>query len=416
MWMYSGFAGGIQPWWHHVGAYQWDRRQFETPIPVYDWFTKNQPYLVNRTPVASVGVVYSQRNADFYGRDEAEERVSKPYYVVIPALIKARIPYLPVHADRVDENASALSTLVLPNLATMTDEQMASVRRYAENGGNLVASGEVALYDKWGERRETSPLADLFGIRFKGALHGSLGEAESWGNFEAAGDHSYLRLHPDVGQDVYGPLSGAEPAVSGDRHPVLAGFEKTDIVAFGGSLQEVEAAEGSDIPITLTPDFPAYPPETSWMRTERTQIPGLVVRNDGASRRAYFAADLDRRFGRDYLPDHGRLLANTIRWTAHNDVLLKVRGAGLIDCHLYRQEDRTILHLVNLSGAESWRSPLQETIPIGPLEISIQLPSGAAPRAVELLVADQVHTVAVNGRWASFEIESIASHEVAVLG
>ena len=181
-------------------------------------------------------------------------------------------------------------------------------------------------------------------------------------------------------------------------------------------MQEVEAAEGTDIPITLIPDFPAYPPETSWMRTERTQIPGLVLRSEGGSRRAYFAADLDRRFGRDYLPDHGRLLANTIRWTAHNDVLLKVRGAGLIDCQLYRQEDRTILHLVNLSGAGSWRSPLQATIPIGPLQVSIQLPSGAAPRAVEFLVADQVRTITLAGRWASFEIESIASHEVAVLG
>jgi len=213
-----------------------------------------------------------------------------------------------------------------------------------------------------------------------------------------------------------GLLQEVEPAVSGDRHPVLAGFEKTDIVAFGGSLQEVEPAEGTDIPLTLIPDFPAYPPETSWTRTERTQIPGLVLSSDGASRRAYFAADLDRRFGRDYLPDHGRLLANTIRWAAHNDVLLNVRGAGLIDCHLYRQEDRTILHLVNLSGAGSWRSPLQETIPIGPLEVSAKLPAGAAPRAVELLVADQVHTVALANGWASFEIESIASHEVAVLG
>ncbi len=181
-------------------------------------------------------------------------------------------------------------------------------------------------------------------------------------------------------------------------------------------MQEVEAAEGSDIPITLIPDFPAHPPETSWMRTERTQIPGLVLRNDGGSRRAYFAADVDRRFARDYFEDHGRLIANTIRWTAHDDVLLKVRGAGLLDCHLYRQGDRMILHFVNLSGAGTWRSPRRRTIPVGPLRVSIQLPSGAAPRAVELLVADQVHTVALAGRWASFEIESIASHEVAVLG
>ncbi len=411
MWMYSGFAGGIQPWWRHVGAYHWDRRQFETPIAVYEWHEKNERYLVNRTPVASVGVVYSQRNADFYGRDDPGDRVAKPYYGLIHALLEARIPYLPVHADRIDENAESLSTLVLPNLATMTDEQIASVRRYAQNGGNLVASGEIALYDKWGDRRESSPLADLFGIRFTGEQYGSLGEAES----RRGGDHTYLRLHPEVGQDVYGPLSGAEPAVTGHRHPVLSGLEKTDVVAFGGLLQGVEPSDGSEVPLTFIPDFPSHPPELSWMRTERTQIPGLVLREDGGSRRAYFAADLDRRFIQDYFTDHGLLLANTIRWTAHDDVLLEVRGAGLIDCHLYRQQDRTILHLVNLSGAGTWRSPRRQTIPVGPLRVSIRLPSGASPRAVELLVADQVHSVALTDRWASFEVESIGSHEVAVL-
>jgi len=411
MWMYSGFAGGIQPWWHHIGAYQWDRRQFEIPISVSQWYAKNERYLVNRTPVASIGVVYSQRNADFYGRDEPEERVGKPYYGVIQALIEARIPYLPVHADRIDENAKSLSTLVLPNLATMTGEQMASVRRYGENGGNLVASGEIALYDKWGERRDSSPLADLFGIRFTGEQYGSLGQAES----RRGGDHTYLRLHPEVGQDVDGPLSGAEPAVSGDRHPVLSGLEKTDIVAFGGLLQGVEPTEGSEVPLTFIPDFPSHPPELSWMRTERTQIPGMVLREEGGSRRAYFAADVDRRFARDYFEDHGRLLANTIRWTAHDDVLLKVRSEGLLDCHLYRQEGRMILHIVNLSGAGTWRSPRRRTIPVGPLQVSIRLPSGMASRSVELLVADQVHSVALRGGWASFEVESIASHEVAVL-
>jgi hypothetical protein len=192
-------------------------------------------------------------------------------------------------------------------------------------------------------------------------------------------------------------------------------LEKTDIVAFGGLLQEVEAAEGSEIPVTLIPDFPAYPPEMSWMRTERTEIPGLVLRDVGGSRRAYFAADIDRRFYRDYLPDHGRLIANTIRWAAHNDILLKVEGVGLIDCHLYKQEDRTILHLVNLTGTGTWRSPMRETIPVGPVKVSIRMPAGARPRAVELLVADQVQSVALSDRWASFELESLGSHEVAVL-
>jgi hypothetical protein len=33
MWMVDGVAGGIAPWWHHVGGYQEDRRQFLVTEP-----------------------------------------------------------------------------------------------------------------------------------------------------------------------------------------------------------------------------------------------------------------------------------------------------------------------------------------------------------------------------------------------
>ena len=36
-WMVEGYAGGISPWWHHVGAYQGDRRQFQTVEPLTRW-------------------------------------------------------------------------------------------------------------------------------------------------------------------------------------------------------------------------------------------------------------------------------------------------------------------------------------------------------------------------------------------
>ena len=71
MWMIAGIAGGIQPWWHHVGAYHEDRRMYRTPEPVMRWWKANERYLVDRTPVANVGVVWSQRNTDFFGRDDA---------------------------------------------------------------------------------------------------------------------------------------------------------------------------------------------------------------------------------------------------------------------------------------------------------------------------------------------------------
>ena len=42
MWMIAGIAGGIQPWWHYVGAYHEDRRMYRTPEPVMRWWHANE--------------------------------------------------------------------------------------------------------------------------------------------------------------------------------------------------------------------------------------------------------------------------------------------------------------------------------------------------------------------------------------
>ena len=92
-----------------------------------------------------------------------------------------------------------------------------------------------------------------------------------------------------------------------------------------------------------------------------TYIPDPFLNTTATSSRvAFLPADLDRRFARDNLPDHGDLLANLVRWVAQDNLPLAVEGPGLIDCHLYRQPGRLILHLVNLSNAGTWRQPVHE--------------------------------------------------------
>lgn len=407
MWMFEGFAGTIQPWWHHVGAYQEDRRQFEVVEPVYRWHRTHQDYLVNRQPVATVGVVWSQRNVDYYGRDNANELAWVPYRGMTEALIRARIPFLPLHADHVERDAGQFSVLILPNLAAMSDAQEEAVRAFVRRGGALIATGETSLYDEYGERRPDFALADLFAARYTGKRHGPLDPART--------EHSYLRLTPDVGQDVDGPRSGEEPTGSEPRHPVLRGFEKTNILAFGGVLLEVKPGSAAVVPLTLVPDFPVFPPEDSWMRVPRTDIPGLILSQRNSARIAYLPADIDRRFDHGNAPDHGDLLANLVRWAAGDSIPLEVQGPGLIDCHLYRQQERLILHLVNLTSAGTWRTPVHESIPVGPLTVGVKLLEGVRGQRLRLTVSGETSAPLRRDGWARFEVKSIVDHEVAVI-
>jgi hypothetical protein len=225
--------------------------------------------------------------------------------------------------------------------------------------------------------------------------------------------HTYLRLTPELRARVNGPKAGDEPAPSGQRHPVLQGFEETDILPFGGMLGAMRVDAGATVPLTFVPPFPTYPPETAWMRQPSSDIPGLILRERGKSRIAYMPADIDRRYAREHLPDHGNLLANVVRWAA-GSLPLKVEGPGLIDCHLYRQGSRTILHLVNLTNAATWRAPMEEFIPVGPLKVEVESQAGAG--SARLLVANTTAPVKAGQRTAIVEIPSVRDHEVVVIG
>jgi len=414
LWMLDGIAGGLQPWWHHVSAYHEDRRRYHTAEPVYRWHKEHEQFLVNRRPIASVGVVWSQQNTDFFGRDDADLLVELPWRGITQALIRARIPYLPVHADHIDRDASQYSLLVLPNLGAMSDAQIASVRRFVEHGGGLIATGESTLFNEWGDPRPDFALADLFGAHLANPQRvGDEARRKRKANDTA---HTYLRLNPERRARVDGPHIDTEPPVRDERHPVLRGFEETDVLPFGGVLEPLRVDAGTQVLATFVPAFPIYPPETAWMREPKTDIPGLILNSTaGGGRVVFLPADLDRRFARDNLPDHGDLLANLIRWAAKDDIPLSVEGPGLIDCHLYRQPSRLVIHLVNLTSTGTWRQPVDELIPVGPLRVRVKPPPEVRGKTARLLVSKQKSQVTADRGWSRLEIRSVIDHEVIVL-
>ena len=412
-WMLAGFAGGIQPWWHHVSAYHEDRRMYHTAEPLMRWHRENERYLVDRTPVASVGVVWSQRSVDFYGRDAAEELAEQPLRGWMHALVRARIPHVPLHVDQIDVAGRALAVLILPNLGALDDAQLAAIRRFVERGGALIATGQTSLFDQWGDARSDFALADLFGVSRAVAAVSARAASERLRATGAA--QTYLRLAPELRATVDGPHIPNEPHATEPRHPVLAGFDQTDILAYGGTLEPLAVAVGAKVLATFIPAFPAFPPETAWMREPRTDIPGLVVNERNGRRVAFVPADLDRRYAIDNLPDHGDLLANLVRWAARDTMPLRVEGPGLLNVELYRQSDRLLLHVVNLTGAGSWRAPMEEIIPVGPVRVSVRDAARTSARVVRWRVGGRTERVLPRDGWLHFSLPTLREHELAVI-
>lgn len=414
MWMLNGIAGGIQPWWHMVAAVHEDRRMYDTPGAVLKWHKENEQFLINRTPVATVGVVWSQQNTDFYGRDNADELVDLPWRGMTHALVRARIPYIPVHVDDINRDASKLSLLILPNVGSLSAEQVESVRRFVDAGGNLLATGETSLFNEWGDRLNDYALGDLFGAHIVNEQASAIESSRRKLLSETL--HTYLRLTPDFEEHVKatGKISGS--ASTGKRHKVLEGFNDTNILPFGGLLRPLKTDPGTEIPMTFIPAFPIYPPETAWMREPKTDIPGLILKTGkSGSRLAFLPADIDRQFGRFNLPDHGNLLNNLVRWAVKDNLPVIIEGPGLIDCHLYVQAGRMVLHIVNLTSSATWRQPLEELIPVGPFTIKVRVAESLTGKNVRLLVSNQKLSARVMNNWSHFELKSVLDHEVVAI-
>jgi len=260
------------------------------------------------------------------------------------------------------------------------------VRRFVERGGSLIATGATSLYDNDGLPRADFALADVFGAHM-------IGKAGADRTAALETRHTYLRLSP-------------EPGVNGKRHPVLKGFDETDILPFGGTLSPLRLDAGVEAPLTWIPPFPIYPPETSWMREPKTNIPGLVLRG----RVAFVPADIDRRYWREKLPDHGDLLRNLVNCAADDSIPVRLDGPGMFDCSAYTQPGRTIIHVVNLTA--TGRMPIDELVSVGPLTLSVKT---AHARTARLLVSGKTAPVASKSGWTKVEIPSVLDHEVMVL-
>jgi hypothetical protein len=105
--------------------------------------------------VASVALLRSYASIAY---NQAETQLSA--ILAEQALIQARIPFDLVF-DRHLADLSKYRVLVLPDSECLSDAQIASVRRFVEQGGGLVAIGQAGLYDEWRRLRVRAGLAEL---------------------------------------------------------------------------------------------------------------------------------------------------------------------------------------------------------------------------------------------------------------
>jgi hypothetical protein len=395
LWAADGIAQGLRPWFIKFNAKPIDRRWLPVVQEIFAWHYANERYLRNLRPLARVGLVYSQQSAWFYGGEQAREKIEEPGLGFYQALVEARIPFEMVHDRCLDEEHLApFRTLILPNIAALSDAQCASLRGFVERGGGLVATYQTSLFDEWGVPRKDFGLASLFGASYAGTTRENM-------------LNSYLSLEKD-------PAAGA-------WHPLLSGFEDAGRIINAVNQVDVTPLSAGELdtnqfaPLRIVPPYPDLPMESVFPRAGAAHPPGVYLQRVGSGRVVYFPGDVDRTFWQVLSVDHGMLLRNAVEWATNEAPLVKVEGRGIVDVAVWEQKDSMTLHLVNLTNPMLWKGPVREIVPVAGQKIVLRIPAQRRVRGVHLLVAGRDVPYRVEGDTIHLETPPIGLHEVVAV-
>lgn len=297
-----------------------DRRIAEPAARLYAFARDHEAALNDAKPVTPVGVVWSRRTLDHYGRGEPMDRYYNRFMAACTALLQEHVPYtvlsdLDLDAGELD----GIETVVLPNHACVSDGALRTLERHVDGGGALVCTFESLTRDEWGQRRD-EPGLRRWGIETD---HEAIAFPERW---HGANWHSYL-------------------AIADADDPLLDGLSDLGLLPFRGGRLPVSGAAGrAPSPLFHVPPSPAQPPEKGWIK--QVSLEPMVVRSAGG-RVVHFPFELFELFHRFRLPDHRRLIGNAVR--SVTSMPLEVEAPTSVEVSLLRREvEGRLTYLIGL--------------------------------------------------------------------
>ena len=116
------------------------------------FYRKQRHLYVGTKDLASVAVLRSYPSITYHN-----SRAQLSAILTEQALIQTKVPFHLIFDEHLSNlSPAACKVLILPDSECLSDEQLASIRRFVEAGGGLIATGQAGLYDSW-RRLRTKP-------------------------------------------------------------------------------------------------------------------------------------------------------------------------------------------------------------------------------------------------------------------
>ena len=377
-WIDSGTAQGLRAWFTKFNGVVPDTRWIEPVAESFGLAARIEPAIENTVPVAEIAILdptTTLRHHDHVSRRQAEAHDLGFYH----ALVEARLPFeLLSDGAMTDAALDRFRVVILCNSTCLSEDQAKMLERYVARGGALVVAHETGTRTPDNEKREAPLLADLLGYT--------------------------------VTSPARGPVKNTYVAINGE-HPIAAGFDGAGRIMGGTHLIGVEAAPDTVSPFLFVPDFPDLPMEEVYPREDPRGAAVVAREHEGGGRSVYIPFNIGAIFWEVMAADHGRLIANCVRWALGKPSDVTLEGPGIVDICVREGEGATVVLLNNLTNPMMMKGPIREVMPVGPLTVSLKLPEGATGAEARLAGAGTGVPVSVTGGRARVTLDSLATLE-----
>lgn len=137
------------------------------------------------------------------------------------------------------------------------------------------------------------------------------------------------------------------------NHDLFPSLEKTNLIFLDGEFMELAPIE--EPLLSLIPPAMFGPPEKVWVDKEETKIPGIVFSNQGKGRVGWIPWDVGGLYYLHSSPGHSGLMIDSIDHLLPNGRQVKTNAHPLVEITILKQpqQNRTLVHFVNISGHSS---------------------------------------------------------------
>ncbi len=331
---------------HGTIAEQQDRSAIDVAIPAYGWLKEHEEYFVGQTSEARVFLLAPRTGGVGF---QISNDAYRGFYRF---LTEQHIPFAAV------ENLDFLGKREA-DLVISPGETPSGLESYVQNGGRLIIGSATA-----------PPFEVAATVKL-------------W----KSPDGAYFRIR---------------------NKAMFPSLKRTDVVFMYGDYLQLQA-EGSS-PITFIPPSMYGPPELVHVDWKDTDDPGLLIKEIGKGKLAWLPWNIGGLYYRHSSEAHAKLLSDLVDTMLPQGRQLKSNAHPLVEITFMRQNNRQLMHFINLSGHAD--TAYFNPVPMNDIQVSVRgdFHSGRALRSGK--------TVAIKGNagYSQFTLPVLEEYELVDLG